>query len=340
MIKYGSEYLESLGLVSNNVPNINLLNNKNVIITGSTGLIGSALADVLINQGNVNVFLAGRNKDKVDSRFGHWKGKYQYIPYDCNKSLDWDFSPDYVIHCAGNAHPSAYARQPVETLFSSVTGTRNILEFARKTNTKRVLYVSSSEVYGRRDGNQLYKETDSFKIDFLDPRSCYPIGKRASENLCVSYLKEYGVDSVIVRPGHIYGPTMTKSDSRAHAEFTRCAAHHNNIVMKSEGNQLRSYCYVLDCVSAMLTVLLNGRSGEAYNISNRNANVTIRELAETFAKLSGSGVIFRVPSEIELRGFNRMTCSALDAEKLEQLGWKGIFDVNLGIEQTLLEYFE
>ena len=144
-----------------------------------------------------------------------------------------------------------------------------------------------------------------------------------------------GTESVIVRPGHIYGPTMTEQDSRAASAFLRNAVQGEPILMKSAGLQKRSYCYVFDCATAMLTVLLKGIAGEAYNISNRDAIVTIRQFAEILAEEAGTEVIFEKATDKEAAGYNPMTCSALDAEKLEALGWTGQYPVREGIGDTL-----
>ena len=105
--------------------------------------------------------------------------------------------------------------------------------------------------------------------------------------------------------------------------------------MKSAGLQLRSYCYTLDCASAILTVLIKGESGEAYNISNSQSVVTIRELAECMAKTAGVKVVFEQASDQELKSYNMMDNSSLNSEKLEVLGWKGCFNLKEGIESTL-----
>ena len=89
-----------------------------------------------------------------------------------------------------------------------------------------------------------------------------------AENLCSSYWKQYGIESVIVRPCHTYGPCMTETDNRAHAQFFHNAIKGENIVLKSSGIQMRSYNYVADCVSALLSVLVQGNSGESYNLAN------------------------------------------------------------------------
>ena len=105
--------------------------------------------------------------------------------------------------------------------------------------------------------------------------------------------------------------------------------------MKSEGLQLRSYMHTLDCASAVITVLINGESGEAYNISNPRSVVTLREMAEELAKAGNVEIIFENPTDTERKGYNMMSNSALDSSKLEALGWEGVFDMKEGAEQTI-----
>ena len=107
--------------------------------------------------------------------------------------------------------------------------------------------------------------------------------------------------------------------------------------MKSKGEQLRSYTHVLDCASAILTVLIKGKSRNAYNISARQAIVTIREMAEAFAAAGGVEIVFDIPTETEVKSVSVMPCAALNSEKLEALGWKAAFDMKAGAEQTVRE---
>ena len=108
--------------------------------------------------------------------------------------------------------------------------------------------------------------------------------------------------------------------------------------MKSAGNQIRSYCYTLDCASAILSVLINGATCNAYNISNRNSIVSIREMADELAKTGGVQVVFEAPSDIEKKSYNMMNNSSLDSHKLEELGWRGLFDLSEGVKKTLQYY--
>ncbi len=336
-MKYSAAYWDEVGEMLAGIPQVEKLSGRTILLTGATGLIGSAIADILFSlnerkKAGVQILLAGRSEERMAKRFLF--GGYRFIPYD---ALDGEIRvdrADYIIHAASPADPASYAKAPVETMLANILGMKTLLDWA-KGRKARILYISSSEVYGKKSGNQPYKENDYGYVDDLNPRSCYPASKRAAETLCASYRKEYGVDFVIARPGHIYGPGITDTDSRASAQFTRNVLAGEDIVMKSAGTQLRSYCYSLDCASAILTILTAGTSGEAYNISNPASVVTIREVAETFAKTAGRKISFENPSDEEAAGYNMMDNSSLDAEKLTALGWRARYDIRSGVARTV-----
>lgn len=316
------------------------LTNKTIFVTGATGLIGSCVSEMLLsivkkNKLNTHILLGSRQQKSLKERFSYWEGSYFPVNYNAvTPELPKEIF-DIVFHCASNSHPQAYSKYPVETSMINVQGTANILNKLAREGLGRMVYVSSSEVYGRRESKVPYQEDDCFPIDSMDPRSCYPISKRLAENLCACYAAEYGVQSVIVRPGHIYGPTQTDTDSRAHAQFTRAAAKGLPVTMKSKGKQFRSYCYVVDCASAMIYVALYGKCGEAYNIANPESDCTIAELATTVAKVAGVKLVQEEASSDEKKGYARMDNSALNSKKLRDLGWKGSFTLERGVRRTI-----
>lgn len=341
-MKYRSCYWDDVAESLDSVPDVQELFGKTILITGGTGLIGSSVADQLIYlnrnmDAHMRIVIAARSEDRVCRRFEGVSEKdgVEYFHYDATSldDVEFDGDIDYIIHAASNANPAVYMKEPVETMLSNFVGLNAMLRLAAKKQVKRLLFVSSSEVYGQKESLTEPFEEDKYGfLDILNERAGYPSSKRAGETLIVAYGMEYGVDSVIVRPGHIYGPTITPADNRASAEFTRDALKGRDIVMKSKGEQLRSYCYSLDCASAMLTVLLKGEKGNAYNISNPDAICTIRAIAEMIAEKGGVKVVFDLPTEAEKKSYSMMMNSALRSDKLEALGWKGKFDLEHGVE--------
>ena len=333
-------YTEDLETTLAHAVDIEKLYGKKVLITGATGTIGSFAADALIHlnqkvKANIRVLLAGRSVEKLQNQFGN-HDNVKYLSYDLNAPIEFDEAIDYVIHAAGNAHPAAFNGDPVGTIVGNIDSTHRLLEYMKNHGGKRCLYVSSGEVYGQGDISlDAFDETYSGYRDILSARSCYSLSKRMTENLCVSYWKQYDIESVIVRPCHTYGPFMTPSDNRAHTQFLHNALSGEDVVMKSAGTQMRSYNYVADCVAGLLTVLVNGNVGEAYNLANPKVRVTIAEFAEKIATAEECKVIFDNPTEADVANRSPIPKQILATEKLESLGWQPAFSIDLGIRHTL-----
>ena len=323
--------------------NLSALSGKTLLISGATGMIGSCLIDMLMlwNQHSdspCKVMCCGRNEKNAFARFSCWwdSSNFSFLAHDVSQEIT-GFSEEfnYIIHAASNADPVKMAQSPVDTLLSNVCGTNNLISYGRAHGVKRFMYVSSGEMYGQP--NETYDdfvENYCGPVDHSNPRACYPVGKRAGEVLCQSYIAQYGLDAVIVRPCHIFGPTMTCSDSRAVSEFLRNAAAGENILLKSSGIVERSHCYVLDAVKAMLSVLLYGKNGEAYNIADRKYQMQIRQFAQCAANAGGVSLLFEKPSDLELRGYSKVGRAVLSAGKLLTLGWQPDDSID-AIEETV-----
>jgi nucleoside-diphosphate-sugar epimerase len=319
-----------------------LLEGKKVIVTGATGLIGSFLTDALLafsaNGGNLSLYITGRDGERARKRFpaAFARDDFHFVKADVAAPGSLPPGFDYIIHAASNADPASFASDPAGIMDANYIGTRGLLECARSNNACRFLFVSSGEVYGEPEGDMAaFREDFCGRVDFLSPRACYPSSKRAAETLCACYHKQYNTDIVIARPCHVYGPTITATDSRAHAQFVRQAAAGNDIVMKSAGAQLRSYCHVADAVAGLLHILLKGGPANAYNIANPASTVTIREFAGEVAAAAAVSVRFETPSDAEKSGYSKIPRAVLDSEKLQALGWTGKYDIHTGIRRTL-----
>ena len=307
----------------NNLPWDNL-SGCNILVTGGTGLIGSCLVDNLMMNPSKDyqVFAMGRNLKRANSRFNRFKDDptFHFLSGDVTESLRCDTPFHYIIHAASNGSPNFFVNNPVEVMKSNLNGVSTLIEYGLRHDMRRFLYVSTGEVYGVNEAMVLDENSYGY-VDILSTRSCYPSSKRAAETLAMCYASEYGADVVVARPCHTYGPHFTESDNRVYAQFIRNVLNDQDIIMKSSGTQYRSWCYVEDCVNALLYILLKGKSGEAYNIADKNSVVSIREFAEIIAHITGCKVVMQLPSDYEKKEFTPIKHAVFDTLKIEALGW-------------------
>ena len=332
-------YLDDIRMVSclHDLP-WNKLSHCNILVAGASGLIGSCLIEVLMErqQRDYEVYAMGRKKERMEKLFDKYLSDkaFHIVLGDVTQSFSFEEPFHYIIHAASGAGPSDFSCHPVEVMKANLDGVVNLIEYGRCHDMKRLLYISSGEVYGQGDG-RVFTEDYSGYVDPTNPRSCYPSSKRAAETLCVSYASEYDVDIVIARPCHVYGPHFTESDNRVYAQFIRNVLNNEDIVMKSSGQQFRSWCYVVDCVSALLYILLKGDRGHAYNVADSNSNVTIKQLAEIIANIGKRRVVIDIPSEIERKGYNVVIRSIYSVKKVSKLGFKPFTSLNEGLIKTI-----
>lgn len=318
------------------------ISSKSVLVTGATGLIGSTFVDLIIKinrvfDSGIIIWGLGRSKASFEKRFFKYianNEKLHYIEADITDSVIPNIKVDYIIHAASPAHPLAYSQDPVGVMEANLAGTINMLKLAKEAKAK-IVFISSGEIYGiSSDPQSYFKEEDYGYVDILNPRSCYPESKRAAETLCASYYSQYGVRAVIARLCHVYGSAITERNSRADAQFLRNAANGQDIVMKSLGEQIRSFCYAKDAATALLYILAKGIPGEAYNVANKSSIASIREYAETLAEISGVSIRNEFPEEAEVRGYSLVSRAVLDASKLENLGWTPCYNLKEGLLDT------
>lgn len=329
-----------------NFEELNKLTGSKFLITGATGMIASVIIDILMYYNNtiidsskgIHIIAVSRNEAKARERFAaYWdSGFFTYLSQDISQYLPELGDVDYILHAASNTHPRAYATDPIGTITANVTGTYELLSYAAEHHCRRFLCFSSVEIYGenRKDVDK-FDESYLGYIDCNTVRAGYPESKRLSESLCNAFAAQKGQDFVIGRFSRVYGPTMGQEDSKAIAQFIRRAAAGEDIVLKSEGNQLYSYTYVVDAAVAALYLLLYGKSGEAYNVADEKSEITLKELAQILADAAGSKVIFELPDAVERAGYSTATKALLDTGKITALGWRASTPIKEGLEKTV-----
>lgn len=320
---------------------------KKILVTGATGMVCSFLVDVLMKRNEmlygdekISLIIVVRNVEYAKRRFLNHTDKpcFKIIGLDVisfQNELD-DFMIDYMIIGAGCADPRHFYENPVGTMQSNLFGLTNFLEIAKSNRNIRVLYLSTGEIYGNAVATkESFKETDSYYVDSMAVRSCYPNSKRAAETFCAAYHKQYGIDVVVARLCYVYGATFKDSDSRSVVQFLKNAARREDIILKSKGEQIRSYCYIGDVVSALLFLLVHAVGGEAYNIANADSNCSIAEFAAMVARTAGVKCVYETATEQEKDGYSRVIRAVQCSDKINALGWKAKVTLESGVERTL-----
>ena len=311
--------------------------NKVVLITGATGLIGSQLVKLLAcvnRKQNINVRILAmiRDYEKAQRVLNNvlYQDNIQLIYGDILEDIPYEGSVDYIIHTASATSSRFFIKRPVETIDIIINGTKNILEFAKEKKVHSMVYISSLEVYGIPIVNLPIDETSYGYIDPLQVRSSYSEGKRMAECLCCSYAEEYGVPVKIVRLSQTFGAGVEYNDTRVFAEFARCAIEKRDIILHTDGNTVRTYCYTKDALAAILLVLLKGNNREAYNVTNENTKISIRDMAFLVCNLVKSSkikVVFDKSSDVSMYGYNPEMIIVLNTDKIKKLGWHPTVDL-------------
>ena len=334
MLKLDDPILEEdMNELAGNEELAGLLKGSTVFVTGATGLLGSQVIFALLGmnavQGaGIRVVGMARSRDKVKKVFGEVEQDEALSFYfgEIEEPVLYEGGVDFVVHGASPTSSKFFVTNPVETILAAIRGTRHMLEFARDKGVRGMVYLSSLEVYGTpEEGREWIKEEDYGYLDPLSVRSSYSEGKRMVECLCVSFAKEYGVPVRMARLSQTFGAGVDYADGRVFAEFARCAVEGRDIVLHTQGNTVRSYCYAKDAVAAILYVLLKGVSGEAYNVTNMDTAVSIREMAELVGGLYPDkpiAVRVEIPEDVAAFGYNPEIGMRLDSTKLQGLGWR------------------
>jgi dTDP-glucose 4,6-dehydratase len=285
-------------IANSNVP-WECFENKTFFVTGATGLLGSILIKSLLAKNKkIRIIALARKPAAIESK------DLSFIYGDVVQKLSIDEPIDYIVHGANPTASKEFIDHPVETIKTIYEGTLNTLELAKEKNVKGYLYLSSMEVYT--------------EMNTTSARSSYPEAKRLAENLCASYFHEYKVNAKIARLAQTFGTGINiEQDNRVFAQFARAAKEKKDIVLRTKGDTVRSYCYTTDAITAMLWILAKGKGGEFYDVASKNAEASILELAQCFGK-----VVFDIAEDVGKLGYLPTVKIILDTAKLESLGWE------------------
>lgn len=283
----------------------NAFGGKTVLVTGSSGFLGSYFIAVL-NELNKKLLKKPCKIIAIDNHIignkrnilGDTNSKHiAFFQQDICKPITLKGPIDYIIHAAGIASPAYYMKFPMETIEVSTTGTKNMLELARKKKTKSIIFFSSSEIYG--DPHKEYiptPETYRGHVSSIGPRSCYDESKRLGETLCITHYQLFKTPVKIIRPFNVYGPGMKPDDHRVLPKFLNCALRGETLPIHGNGLQTRTYAYVSDAIVGFFKVLLKGGEGEIYNIGNDQNEINLVDLANIVAQISPTKVnIKKIP---------------------------------------------
>lgn len=322
------------------------INDRSVYITGAAGMIASYITMFLIYLNeirgfNISIFAGVRKPNKARQRFGNYidKGYFHLVIGNAIDPIDRNVHASYIIHAASLASPQYYGEMPVEVMLPNVVGTYRLLEHARKTAAEGLLFLSSGEVYGAIGGVGVIDEKTIGCMDFLSSGNVYGVSKQCGEALCKAYSREYAVSAKSARIHHSYGPTMdVGSDERVFSDFIRRILCDSDIVLKSDGTAKRAFCYMTDVVSGLFAILIDGASGESYNLGNPNEYLEIKELAERLVSLFPEKhlkVLCAKRSTDNCISRPEQRASPFSTDKLERLHWAASVTVEEGFARCV-----
>ena len=350
---YGNkQFVEDMEYISNAefIP-WDKLKNKTIFVTGATGLIGYTLVNSLAYANkkcelNLKILALVRDLTRAKERFKDIDGDpaLSYVLGTVENLPEITDKIDYIVHGASITSSRAFVENPVEVSHVASHGTENLLKLAKEKHIIRMVYLSSMEVYGYPPKGHIVKENEIGTLSPLVIRNSYPIGKIFCESLCCAYSAEYNVPVSILRRTQTFGPGVDYKDGRIFAELMRCVIEKQDIILRTQGLTERSYLYTADAATAILTVLLKGKPGQAYTAANPSTYCSIVDMAKMVAVQLGEGNIsVRVESKDDS---NKMWTNTLymqlDVSQLNLLGWKPAFSLEdmykRMIEGVILQY--
>jgi UDP-glucuronate decarboxylase len=305
---------------------------KKILVTGGSGFLGSHLCERLLTEGHhilcVDNYFTGSRTNI--SHLLNYKN-FEIMRHDICFPLYVEVDEIYNLACP--ASPIHYQLDPIQTMKTSILGAYNLLGLAKRTKAK-ILQTSTSEIYGNPIEHPQSEEYWG-NVNPIGIRSCYDEGKRAAETLFMDYNRMHKIDIRIARIFNTYGPKMSKNDGRVISNFIIQALNNENITLYGNGNQTRSFCYVDDMITALITLMnTNMQYVGPINLGNPE-EFTILELAEKIIKMTNSKSQIQ-QKELPKDDPQQRKPNIEKANKI--LNWNPKIGLNEGLFKTI-EYF-
>ena len=326
--------------------NVSVFENARVLITGGCGFLGRYMTATFLemnrtflknNPCRVIIMDTYITSTRDNIIFDRDDATVTVMEYDVRKAIPDDIRADYIFHMASLASPFYYRKYPIETIEVNVNGTKNLLEYARTHTIKKMLYFSSSEIYGDPIPGMIpMPEAYRGYVSCLGPRACYDESKRMGETLCQVYSQIFATPVTIVRPFNVYGPGgLHAQDFRVVPAFMSSALHGEPLPVHGTGTQTRTFCYMTDAIAGFIKTLLHGKAGEAYNIGQDADEISMNELAKRIADIvSPSAVASNIEyPETYPAGEPQRRCPDLSKAKSE-LGFHPAVSLSEGLRRT------
>lgn len=300
-----------------------------VLVTGAAGFIGSHLVETLLQQGHsvlgVDNFYSGQ---KQNISLLKNNPKFSFREHDITQEFSADV--DFIFNLACPASPVAYQRDPVATVKTNVLGAINVLDLAKRLGCP-ILQASTSEVYGDPD---ISPQSENYlgNVNPIGIRACYDEGKRVAETLFFDYHREFDVKIQVVRIFNTYGPRMRIDDGRVISNFIVQSLRNEPITVYGQGQQTRSFCYVSDLVSGLISMFENSATVRGpVNLGNPG-EFSMLELATKVVEMTGSSseIVFReLPADDP-----KQRCPDISLAN-STLGWYPKVDLSDGLKTTI-----
>lgn len=320
---------------------------KTVLISGANGYVPAYFVHMFLGLNdekntNIKVLALCRNRERAEKRFEDYLNRkdFQLVIQDVCDPITISEDINIYIHAASPAGIKKRHENPVNTFLSNVRGVENMLESAVKNPCEYFLFLSSVDIYGKLGTEHICEDMSGY-LDTMNVRNSYSCGKRAAESLCKAFQVKYQLPIFVVRPFQIIGPGPELTDGRLHIDFISQMLRGNEIVLKSDGSAIRSFMYITDAILAMLTVMLKGNPGEAYNIAEESGESSVKNLAEIMADCVQDRKI-KISFDYEQRKTVEVTDALSvvvgNSEKIKKLGWIPKYGLKEA-SQRMMEYY-